>query len=235
MSDERFDYLYVWADVLERFAAAWRRGERPRIEEYLRPFRDCDASTVATLLRELQRIELEMGTRLGESPGIDYPQRILEQEEQILDRTPEEEPETTGDEAWQKSARDQAITPLEETPTPIQGRVREGERHDTPQTEREMALDEGPASAIAPRRVLLNKYVVLERLGQGGWGTVWLVERLDLGEKRAFKVVHFQVANRSRAFRTGSIDSGRAEASQCTSRARPRDRGRLLLHRDGIP
>ena len=47
---------------------------------------------------------------------------------------------------------------------------------------------------IEPGVVLLNKYRVLEEIGRGGMGAVWLVEHMDLGEKRALKVIHAIVA-----------------------------------------
>ena len=49
-------------------------------------------------------------------------------------------------------------------------------------------------SVIEPGAVLLNKYRVLEEIGRGGMGAVWLVEHMDLGEKRALKVIHAIVA-----------------------------------------
>ena len=45
-------------------------------------------------------------------------------------------------------------------------------------------------SVIEPGVVLLNKYRVLKEIGHGGMGSVWLVEHLDFGEKRALKVIH---------------------------------------------
>ena len=45
-------------------------------------------------------------------------------------------------------------------------------------------------SVIAPGAGLLNKYRGLKDLGHGGMGSVWLVEHLGFGEKRALKVIH---------------------------------------------
>jgi len=50
-------------------------------------------------------------------------------------------------------------------------------------------------SVIEPGVVLLNKYRVLEEIGHGGMGSVWLVEHLGFGEKRALKVIHAIVAS----------------------------------------
>jgi serine/threonine-protein kinase len=47
---------------------------------------------------------------------------------------------------------------------------------------------------IEPGAILLNKYRVLEEIGRGGMGSVWLVEHLGLGEKRALKVINALVA-----------------------------------------
>jgi len=47
---------------------------------------------------------------------------------------------------------------------------------------------------IEPGVVLLKKYRVLKEIGRGGMGAVWLVEHIDLGEKRALKVIHAIVA-----------------------------------------
>ena len=49
-------------------------------------------------------------------------------------------------------------------------------------------------SVIEPGVVLFNKYRVLEEIGHGGMGSVWLVEHMRLGEKRALKVIHALVA-----------------------------------------
>jgi serine/threonine protein kinase/formylglycine-generating enzyme required for sulfatase activity len=49
-------------------------------------------------------------------------------------------------------------------------------------------------SLIEAGVVLLNKYRVVEEIGHGGMGSVWLVEHLGFGDKRALKVIHAVVA-----------------------------------------
>jgi len=44
--------------------------------------------------------------------------------------------------------------------------------------------------------ILLNKYVVLEKLGEGGMGSVWLVRHLVSGERRALKIIHSSIIAR---------------------------------------
>ena len=51
-------------------------------------------------------------------------------------------------------------------------------------------------SAIAPGMVLLKKYEVIEKLGEGGMSVVWLVQHLGFGEPRALKVIRSSIAGK---------------------------------------
>jgi serine/threonine-protein kinase len=52
----------------DRFEAAWRAGQRPRLEEYLGP---AEGPLRATLLRQLLPLEWEYRLRAGEQPRAD--------------------------------------------------------------------------------------------------------------------------------------------------------------------
>jgi serine/threonine protein kinase len=49
-------------------------------------------------------------------------------------------------------------------------------------------------SEIDSWMALLNKYVLLEKLDEGGTGSVWLVRHLVSGERRALKIIHPSIA-----------------------------------------
>ncbi len=50
--------------------------------------------------------------------------------------------------------------------------------------------DEETHNELRSWKILLNKYVLLEKLGEGGMGSVWLVRHLASGERRALKIIH---------------------------------------------
>ena len=61
-------------DARERYEAAWRRGERPRIEAYLAPL---DPPERAAILPELVALDAELRMERGESPTLrDYLDRF---------------------------------------------------------------------------------------------------------------------------------------------------------------
>ncbi|MDR3618399.1 MAG: bifunctional serine/threonine-protein kinase/formylglycine-generating enzyme family protein [Paludisphaera borealis] len=52
-------------------------------------------------------------------------------------------------------------------------------------------------SAIEPGAILLGKYRVIQKIGEGGMGSVWLVQHLGLDEHRALKVISEGIAGDS--------------------------------------
>src|SRR3954470_21352314 len=61
----------------DRFEAAWRAGQRPRIEDYLA---EAPEPERPGLLRELLAVELELGHHCGEQPTLqEYHARFPEQ------------------------------------------------------------------------------------------------------------------------------------------------------------
>jgi serine/threonine protein kinase len=54
--------------------------------------------------------------------------------------------------------------------------------------------DQDMLSDISSWMGLLDKYVILEKLGEGGMGSVWLVRHLVSGERRALKIMHSFIA-----------------------------------------
>jgi hypothetical protein len=196
MSNERFEITLE--EVLERFEAAFHRGERPSIAEYLRGMRDCDATTQSKLLRELLRIELESRAKLGDSPSVEeYRRRFPEQAEWISQRIGDDDTKSWVDEGGLSAAGQDWVTPTGDrvTPTAELGGVREGHQYPTDRLVRESSRGRDTLDLIGQRLASLDRYVVLRRLGEGGWGSVWLVQRSDSGETRALKVLHPRVAD----------------------------------------
>jgi len=53
------------------------------------------------------------------------------------------------------------------------------------------------SSAIEPGAILLGKYRVISKIGEGGMGSVWLVQHMGLDEHRALKVISEGIAGDS--------------------------------------
>jgi serine/threonine protein kinase len=73
--------------------------------------------------------------------------------------------------------------------------------------------------------VLLDKYLVLEKLGEGGIGSVWLVQELGSGAKRALKVMHPSIAE-------AVTDRSRLDSKALAS-AHSRHPGAVVVHESG--
>ena len=83
--DNRLDSTRIARDVDEacdRFEAAWRAGDRPRIEDFLGGTTDSDRPV---LLRHLLGIELDYRGGLGESPGPSEYRRRFPGHEGLID------------------------------------------------------------------------------------------------------------------------------------------------------
>ena len=72
-----------------------------------------------------------------------------------------------------------------EVPSPVPGRTENA----TPRA--------GISKTIEPGAVLLGKYQVVGKIGEGGMGSVWLVQHLGLDERRALKVISEGIAGDS--------------------------------------
>ena len=73
----------AWGDaVCDRFEAAWKKGQRPSIEQYLA---EGGPTERATLLKELLLLELEYRTRQGERPAAAEYRRRFPDDEHFID------------------------------------------------------------------------------------------------------------------------------------------------------
>jgi WD40 repeat protein/serine/threonine protein kinase len=158
------------------FEAAWKIGQRPRLEDYLEGLPETDRLNV---LRELIPLEIDYRRLLGEEPGP----------EEYLERFP------ALDGVWLVS-----VLTTEEVPAarlihcphcrhPIQLDTAP-EQVECPGCGSSFHLcDVRPKSeAVTPRR--LGKFQLLERVGVGAFGAVWRARDMELDRIVALKVPH---------------------------------------------
>ncbi|QEH33814.1 Serine/threonine-protein kinase PrkC [Aquisphaera giovannonii] len=67
--------------------------------------------------------------------------------------------------------------------------------------ERSQEWDLLPPPRIARGQEIFGKYRLLEKLGEGGMGDVWLVDNLELGRKSALKLLKPQIAHNDKGWR----------------------------------
>jgi tRNA A-37 threonylcarbamoyl transferase component Bud32 len=156
----------------DRFEVQWRAGRRPRIEDFLNQPGAAEAGPI--LLREL--LALELRARAGERPG----------REEYAARFPGDTPAVA---AAFRAVRPHlaaaatrspgTVATVEPTPTGPAPDAGSGE----PTPSADQAAGEGLGSVI-------ERYKILEEIGRGGMGTVFLTERLHPVRRRvALKVI----------------------------------------------
>jgi serine/threonine protein kinase len=153
--------LALWLDdVCNRFEVAWRAGQRPRIEEFLK---DAAEPLRAALLRELVPLEWEYRRRHQERPTAEeYRLRFPEHRELIeslFARLP-------------AAARGEAST------APVSPAA-EGSEADPADTA-------GPEMPPLPREI--GRYTVTALLGEGAFGYVYLAHDQVMARRVAIKV-----------------------------------------------
>jgi non-specific serine/threonine protein kinase/serine/threonine-protein kinase len=151
----------------ERFQAAWKAGPRPQIEAFVR---GATETALPTLLLGLLRLDAAYRRRAGETPVAgDYLSRFPQQAGLI--EAFFQDPDATR---------------------------REPESHPNPETPYtgEWTPDRGPDSEVLPAAsderpgTRLGPYTLLEKLGQGGMGSVWMAEQQQPVRRRvALKLI----------------------------------------------
>jgi hypothetical protein len=139
----------LWMEqVCGRFEAAWKAGQRPRLEDYLADVPEPDYSA---LLRELLGLELDYRHQTGEQPRPEeYRPRFLEHTGPI-------------DSVFQETAL-RIPQASQQTPLP------------SPEGTTPLPSAEAPAAEVAAQPLhplWIGKYQVIERLGGGGQADVF--------------------------------------------------------------
>jgi WD40 repeat protein/tRNA A-37 threonylcarbamoyl transferase component Bud32 len=147
--------------ICDGFETAWKSARRPQIEAFLDASRGPDREL---LLRELVLLDVHYRRRQGESPGItDYQHRFPEVAETWLDA-------------------ELAPGPRDDTAAGRAGGQRAAELQENP------AASSFPLEVGAPRT--FGKFQLLERVGVGGFGTVWRALDVRLNRIVALKIPH---------------------------------------------
>ena len=148
--------------ICDRHEADWRAGGRPLIENHLASI---DEPVRSALLRELLAAELECRRSAGESPQLaEYRARFPDQVAIV------EAAFARGDD-------------------PIQGPAARYETAAVPKSPDRGPLGSGsPGQTSGPDPAAIDRYTVIERLGQGGFGRVYLAQDAELDRRVAIKV-----------------------------------------------
>lgn len=75
-----------------------------------------------------------------------------------------------------------------------------GERTPTPSGERSDEWDRRPPPVIAKGEEVFGKYRLLEKIGEGGMGEVWLVDNLELDRQSALKLIKPGIAQNDKGW-----------------------------------
>jgi serine/threonine-protein kinase len=192
-STERLiDYL------ADRFEAAWKAGERPRIESLLALV---NQSSQAQLFSELLKVELELRRIAGEEPSLDEYQQRFASHAEIVKRLV-----SSADSAWSTG---QAADPLqkdcaEEAPSARGLKIRCPHCHNPievidadprleincPSCGSNFSLIDTQSTVTANRGAVrrLGHFELVEHLGDGAFGSVWKARDTELDRAVAIKL-----------------------------------------------
>jgi tRNA A-37 threonylcarbamoyl transferase component Bud32 len=190
---ETWDHL---EEVLTRFEAAWQRGDRPRLEDYLA---EASGAEATALLIELVQEDLEYRLRAGESARVEeylaaYPQ-LRSRREIVLDLTTAEYlgRERRGEGVITEEYRgrfpeiaatlDSAIAARR---AHVAGKAPSTAPMLAPETR---APDHAPTVPMPAPEVYVPGFTILGKLGEGGMGVVWHARQESLDREVALKMI----------------------------------------------
>ncbi|HEX8200333.1 MAG TPA: serine/threonine-protein kinase, partial [Isosphaeraceae bacterium] len=178
----------------DRFEAAWKAGQRPRIEAYLAESPEPER---AKLFGQLLRVELELRRRGGEAPTAEEYHLRFPDYSEAISRLFREEPSPPPDGSRPQPPEapyhgngpapkdDPGATISEDRPLSFSVLTTAGEIRPLLGPSEIAALQ----AEFAPGVLIQNRYVLERELGAGGMGQVFLGHDDRLGRRVAIKVI----------------------------------------------